>query len=164
MTAVCVISMPDIWSVLALGVGGALQGIVFPISWWPALQIICCQPHYFITGWGIWDEPVPVFHFIASLLCSGQRLAEKLKKFVFDSSCSDWLTAGYVRTSLKCHCCMMYHTRNIINNASVKMSQAFHAVSHYFISFLLFIYLFIYSNIVSGSIDFLLSDHGQNHL
>lgn len=61
---------------------GALAGIVFPLSWWPMLQISCCWPHYFLTAGGIWGELVlSVFHFIASLFCGRGSLIQKLKQF-----------------------------------------------------------------------------------
>lgn len=64
MTAVRVISVPDIWSVLALGVGGGLERVLFfPLSWWPAFQISYCRPLYFITEGDLRQAFVACFSF-----------------------------------------------------------------------------------------------------
>lgn len=133
MTAERVISVPDIWSVLALGVGGFSRYCFFPLSWWPVLQISCCRPHYFITEGDLRRACVACFSLYYLTFLWQRLTCSKVK--VLCSARQEKLNCGYISPSLKCHCCMMYHTRRSINKGGLKMSQAFNVQSHHFIHF-----------------------------
>lgn len=101
---------------------------------------VACFSLYYLTF--LWQRPT----------CS--------KVEVLCSARLEKLTCGYVRPSLKCHCCMMYHTGSSINKGGLKMSQAFTVQSCHFISVLLFIYLLSYNFTAP---QFLLSPRGQSN-
>lgn len=78
---------------------GALAGIVFPLSWWPALQISCCRPHYFITEGDLRRGCVACFScYYLTFFCSGGRQSWSS---LLGSTWLEKLICGHVRPSLK---------------------------------------------------------------
>lgn len=128
MTAACVISVPDIWSVLALGIRGLLRVLFFPfhdgrcfrsaaanliiLSQRGILRraFVACFSLYYLTflRYRLTYSKVRPSVWCLCAACMGEK--NKIKKADL------WLH----KVLFKSHCSMMYHTRSSINKGSLK--------------------------------------------